>query len=120
MTVARFEDLTGKPIAFWINYGVHAVVMGPENYQVTGDLAGATSRFVEQHYLGNDRPRSDAGMRVRLRPEERATGDGSSPCGRAGRQEIKIRFRPRTAKISRWSMLSARYWARQCSGLWRS
>ena len=76
VTVARFEDLTGKPIAFWINYGVHAVVMGPENYQVTGDLAGATSRFVEQHYLGNDRPRSDAGMRVRLKPEERATGDG--------------------------------------------
>jgi len=76
VTVVRFEDLTGKPIALWINYGVHAVVMGPENYQVTGDLAGATSRFVEQHFLGNDRPRSDAGMRVRLKPEERVTGDG--------------------------------------------
>lgn len=76
VTVLRFEDLTGKPIAFWINYPVHAVVMGPENYQVTGDLAGATSRFVEQHYLGNDRPRSDAGVRVRLRPDERVSGDG--------------------------------------------
>ena len=76
VTVLRFEDLTGKPIAFWVNYAVHAVVMGPDNYQITGDLAGATSRFVEQHYLGNDRPRSDAGMRVRLRPEERATGNG--------------------------------------------
>jgi len=61
---------------FWINYGVHAVVMGPENYQVTGDLAGATSRFVEQHYLGNDRPRSDGGMRIRLKPEEKAAGEG--------------------------------------------
>jgi hypothetical protein len=76
VTVLRFEDLTGKPIAFWINYPVHAVVMGPDNYQITGDLAGATSRFVEQHYLGNDRPRSDAGMRVRLRPEEKVSGDG--------------------------------------------
>jgi hypothetical protein len=76
VTVVRFEDLTGKPIAFWINYGVHAVVMGPENYQVTGDLAGATSRFVEQHYLGNDRPRSDGGMRIRLKPEEKMTGEG--------------------------------------------
>jgi Neutral/alkaline non-lysosomal ceramidase, N-terminal len=76
ISVLRFEDLTGKPIAFWINYAVHAVVMGPDNYQITGDLAGATSRFVEQHYLGNDRPRSDAGMRLRLRPEERASGDG--------------------------------------------
>jgi neutral ceramidase len=76
VTVVRFEDLTGKPIAIWINYGVHAVVMGPDNYQITGDLAGATSRFVEEHYRGNDRPRSDAGMRVRLKPEERVTGDG--------------------------------------------
>lgn len=76
VTVLRFEDLTGKPIAFWINYPVHAVIMGPDNYQITGDLAGATSRFVEQHYLGNDRPRSDAGMRLRLRPEEKMTGEG--------------------------------------------
>jgi neutral ceramidase len=76
VTVLRFEDLTGKPIALWINYAVHAVVMGSENYQITGDIAGATSRFVEQHYLGNVKPRSDAGMRVRLRPEDRASGDG--------------------------------------------
>jgi Neutral/alkaline non-lysosomal ceramidase, N-terminal len=76
VTVLRFEDLTGKPIALWINYAVHAVVMGPDNYQITGDIAGATSRFVEQHYLGNDRPRSDGGMRLRLRPEEKAAGDG--------------------------------------------
>jgi len=76
VTVLRIDDLTGKPIAFWINYAVHAVVMGSENYQITGDIAGATSRFVEQHYLGNDKPRSDAGMRVRLRPEERTSGDG--------------------------------------------
>jgi neutral ceramidase len=76
VTVLRFDDLTGKSIAFWINYAVHAVVMGPENYQITGDIAGATSRFVEQHYLGSDKPRSDAGPRVRLRPEERTAGDG--------------------------------------------
>jgi len=76
VTVLRFDDLSGKPIAFWINYPVHAVVMGPDNFQITGDLAGATSRFVERHYLGEDRPRSDAGSRLRLRPEERSTGDG--------------------------------------------
>jgi len=77
LTVIRFDDLTGRPIAFWINYPVHAVVMGPENYQITGDIAGATSRFVEQHYLGNDRPRSDMGMLLRLRPEEKGTGEGA-------------------------------------------
>ncbi|PWT86306.1 MAG: hypothetical protein C5B56_12675 [Proteobacteria bacterium] len=76
VTVLRFDDLEGKPIALWINYPVHAVVMGPDNYQVTGDLAGATSRFVEQHYLAADRPRSDAGPRLRLRPEEKVSGEG--------------------------------------------
>jgi len=75
VTVLRFDDLTGRPIAFWINYAVHAVVMGPENLQVTGDLAGATSRFVEQHYLGKDHLRSDGGSRLRLSPEQRAAGD---------------------------------------------
>jgi hypothetical protein len=76
VTVLRFEDMAGKPIAFLINYAVHAVVMGSENYQITGDLAGATSRFVEQHYLGKDHPRSDGGPRLRLRPEEKSNDDG--------------------------------------------
>jgi hypothetical protein len=75
LTVLRFDAMDGKPIAFWINYAVHAVVMGPQNLQITGDLAGATSRFVEQHYLGKDQPRSDAGLRTRLRPEEKADND---------------------------------------------
>jgi neutral ceramidase len=74
VTVLRFEDLTGKPIAFLVNYAVHVVVMGPGNYAITGDLAGATSRFVERHYSGEDRPRSDAGPRLQLRPQERAAG----------------------------------------------
>jgi hypothetical protein len=73
--VLRFDDLAGRPIAFLVNYAVHAVVMGPDNYQVTGDLAGATSRFVEQHYLGHDKIRGDAGPRMRLRPEEKAPDD---------------------------------------------
>jgi hypothetical protein len=75
VTVLRFDDVAGTPLAFWINYPVHAVVMGPNNYQITGDIAGATSRFVEQHYLGTDQPRSDAGPRLRLGPNERTTGE---------------------------------------------
>jgi hypothetical protein len=76
VTVIRLEDLAGKPIAFFINYPVHAVVMGPENYRITGDLAGATSRFVEQHYAGKDRPRSDSGPRMQMRPANVVGGDG--------------------------------------------
>jgi hypothetical protein len=76
VTVIRFEDLAGKPIALFINYPVHAVVLGPENYQITGDLAGATSRFVEQHYAGMGHPRSDAGPRMQMRPADAVGGDG--------------------------------------------
>jgi len=77
VAVLRFETMSGKPFAFLINYPVHAVVMGPTNLQVTGDLAGATSRYVEQHYSGRKEfePRGDAGFDLRLRPEEVA-GDG--------------------------------------------
>lgn len=76
VTVLRFEDMAGKPIAFLINYAVHVVVMGPDNRQITGDLAGATSRFVEQHYKGKDHPRSDAGPRLKLRAEEKSEEEG--------------------------------------------
>ncbi len=86
VAVVRFETLTGKPIALLINYAVHAVVMGPANFQVTGDLAGATSRFVEEFYR-NPRPRSDAGPALRPRPQEVVGEDGmvaiwtSGPAG---------------------------------------
>src|SRR6516165_9727223 len=72
MTVIRFDTPSGKPIALLINYSVHAVVMGGENYQISGDLAGTTSRYVENYYRGEpeDAPRSDAGAAIQLRPQE--------------------------------------------------
>lgn len=72
VTVISFDALSGKPIALLINYAVHAVVMGAENYQTSGDLAGATSRYVENHYRGkaDDIPRGDAGPAIQRRPEE--------------------------------------------------
>ena len=68
--------MSGKPIALWINYPVHGVVMGPQNYQVTGDVPGATSRFVEQYYRGKIATRSDGGPELRLRPEQTAGDNG--------------------------------------------
>lgn len=76
VTVMRFDALSGKPIALLINYSVHVVVMGPENYQISGDLAGATSRYVENYYRRNaeETPRSDAGPGIRLAPETATDG----------------------------------------------
>ena len=48
--VVKFEDLSGKPIAFLINYAVHSVVIGPKNELVTGDLAGEVARYVEHYH----------------------------------------------------------------------
>jgi neutral/alkaline ceramidase-like enzyme len=87
VTVLKFESLAGRPIALLINYGVHGVVMGSDNYQVSGDLPGATSRFVERYYLGKVSTRLDAGWDLKLRPEESVSGDGmvalwtSGPAG---------------------------------------
>jgi neutral ceramidase len=48
--VVKFETMSGDPIAILMNYAVHAVVLGPENTLVTGDLPGAAERYVEQYY----------------------------------------------------------------------
>ena len=76
VAVLKFTDLAGKPIALFINYAVHAVVMGPDNLAVTGDLAGATSRYVEQYYQGKIPTRDDAGWELEVGPEEKAAGEG--------------------------------------------
>jgi neutral ceramidase len=50
VAVIRFETASGKQLAIFTNYGVHATVLGPGNLQISSDLAGATSRAVEKHY----------------------------------------------------------------------
>lgn len=75
--VARFEDLDGAPIAVLVNYAVHSTVtLGTK--EISGDLAGAASRYVERH-LGGDvvalwtpGPLGDQAPRVCL---ERAPGE---------------------------------------------
>lgn len=74
VAVLKFETLSGKPIAFFINYAVHGVVMGPDNLEVSGDLPGATSRFVEQYYQGDVPTRSDAGWDLQLQPQDKTPG----------------------------------------------
>jgi Neutral/alkaline non-lysosomal ceramidase, N-terminal len=87
VSVLKFESLSGKPIALFINYSVHGVVMGPDNLDVSGDLPGATSRFVEQYYRCKIPTRSDAGWDLQLKPQEKTADNGvvalwtSGPAG---------------------------------------
>ena len=52
IAVVKFETAAGDPIAIFMNYGVHATVMGSKNFVISGDLAGAASRHVEAHFNG--------------------------------------------------------------------
>lgn len=55
--VVTFRNMAGDPIAVYANYPVHAVVMyraGTKDGlpEITGDLPGYTSRYVEDHFEG--------------------------------------------------------------------
>lgn len=52
VAVINFETLTGEPIAVYYNYAVHPVVTGNLDL-ISGDIPGATSKYVEDS-LGGD------------------------------------------------------------------
>ena len=49
VAVVKFETLTGAPIAVYYNYAVHGVIAGQLD-QVSGDIPGATSRYIEESF----------------------------------------------------------------------
>jgi len=51
VAVVRFEALDGHPIAVYYNYAVHAVLNGQLD-QISGDIPGATSRYIEESLDG--------------------------------------------------------------------
>lgn len=55
--VIRFEDLEGRPIAFFINFSVHCCVLNTHapfegKLGISGDIAGNISRWNEENYHG--------------------------------------------------------------------
>ena len=52
VAVLRFETPAGEPIAVYYNYAVHAVLTGTLDL-ISGDIPGATSRYVEESLGGN-------------------------------------------------------------------
>jgi hypothetical protein len=53
VAVVKIANQSGEPIAIFANYAVHGTGMGQDNYLITADIPGATSRFVERHYKDN-------------------------------------------------------------------
>jgi neutral ceramidase len=52
VAVVRFETPAGAPIAVYYNYAVHAVLTGTLD-KISGDIHGATSRYIEESLGGN-------------------------------------------------------------------
>ena len=57
VTVVTFTSLSGDPIAVYANYPCHAVLMyraktRDGHQELSGDLPGATSRYIESHFNG--------------------------------------------------------------------
>lgn len=53
VAVVRLDSAAGQPLALFVNYAVHGTVTGQRNMLISGDLPGATSRFIERHYGGS-------------------------------------------------------------------
>jgi hypothetical protein len=52
VAVLKFESLTGEPLAVYYNYAVHGVIAGQLD-EISGDIPGASSRYVEDAFGGN-------------------------------------------------------------------
>ncbi|MEO8766422.1 MAG: neutral/alkaline non-lysosomal ceramidase N-terminal domain-containing protein [Ginsengibacter sp.] len=44
----RLEKADGTPLALIANYPIHGTVLGPQNVEISGDVAGVVSNYVEQ------------------------------------------------------------------------
>jgi neutral ceramidase len=49
VAVVKFETTSGEPIAVYYNYAVHGVITGQLD-QISGDIPGATSRYIEESF----------------------------------------------------------------------
>ncbi len=47
VTVARFDDLSGQPIATLVNYGCHPTTLGPDNNLYSADFPGVACARIE-------------------------------------------------------------------------
>ena len=52
VAVLKFERLTGEPLAVYFNYAVHGVIAGQLD-QISGDIPGASERYVEDAFGGD-------------------------------------------------------------------
>jgi hypothetical protein len=52
VAVLKFEGLSGEPLAVYFNYAVHGVIAGQLD-QISGDIPGASERYVEDAFGGS-------------------------------------------------------------------
>ena len=50
LAVVKIETSAGEPLAIFANYAVHGTGMGQDNYLISADVPGASSRYVEKRF----------------------------------------------------------------------
>ena len=53
VAVVRIDNVKGSPVAVFVNWPCHGVVIGPSNYLISGDWPGAAARYVENNLGSN-------------------------------------------------------------------
>ena len=108
--VVKFETLEGRTLALYVNYGVHGTVLGSRNTKITGDLPGATSRFVETQLGGDVVVPWTSGAAGDQNPIYRTEDDFGGRLGSVdilgrilGEEAIRVAKRIRTSQYARVS-----------------
>jgi hypothetical protein len=88
--VAKFETLTGEPIAVWFNYAVHSIVTF-NLHVISGDLAGAAERVVEERYNNKAVALFTMGAAGNQHPKYIGAGDAIGAGGGGTRDLAELR-----------------------------
>ena len=115
--IVRLEDPSARPIAVLINYSVHGTIMGSHNLQITGDLPGATSRFVESRLGDGAVALWTSGAAGDQNPIHRAQGSDFEPVAALGMilGEEAVRV-ARTVRMSQYAHIRGAQKVFSCPG----
>ena len=86
--VVRMDDISGNPIAIFINWPCHGTITTGNNYLITSEWPGATAEFVEKEFGNKIIAQVTAGASGDINPLYRANMENIDAFGPRGEVEI--------------------------------
>lgn len=88
VAVVRIDDISGNPIAIFINWPCHGTITTGRNYLITSEWPGATAKFVEKEFGNKIITQITAGASGDINPLYRAGMENIDAFGPRGEVEI--------------------------------